>query len=302
MIKIYGNKNNQDFLKKNLEDGVFPHAYLFRGARHLGKKTLARQFAESIINSKDINIHPDVMILESGEDEMIKKVREIRKKIYLSPQRASRKIVLCYNVDRMRLDALNTFLKSLEEPLPDVIFILTASREILSTVESRCVVLKFFPLSNRLMREVVKKNGISEDMSELVLRFSMGRPGLIYGFNKDLLNKKLSDLLNSNIGDLLDFAEKISPQKGKTVSANTIKNVVNKSVLVPAGASANAVAKIHFLLYNWIGEAREMMLSEVFTEKKKSINLLKELLRTYELISMPGANIKLILENLFLTL
>jgi len=290
MLKIYGNKNNQDFLRKNLEDGIFPHAYLFRGARHLGKKTLARQFAESIINSEDISKHPDVMILESGEDEMIKKVREIRKKICLSPQRASRKIVLCYNVDRMRLDALNTFLKSLEEPLSDVIFILTASREILPTVESRCVVLKFFPLSNRLMREVVKKNGISEDMSELILRFSMGRPGLIYSFKNELTDKGLNFLLNSDIGELLDFATKISPVKK------------NASKLKDAVATDNIVANIRFLLYNWIGETREMMLLENSTEKKKTVNLLKELLRAYELINMSGANIKLILENLFLTL
>jgi len=304
MIEIYGNKKNQEFLKKNLEDGVFSHAYLFSGARHLGKKTLAKQFAESILCSDNINSHPDAMILESGQDDMIKKVREIKKKICLSPQRASRKVVLCYDIDRLRLDALNTFLKSLEEPLPDVIFILTASRKILATVESRCVVLKFFPLSNNFMQDVVKQNGISPDLTGMVLNFSMGRPGLAYNFNSELVDKSLSYLLNTDIGELLDFATKLSPKKVKPAPANSVKNAVKKSSFAPAGAMADetgAVAKIQFLLYNWIGEARELMLSENFSDKTKTVNLLKELLKAYEMIEITGANVKLILENLFLT-
>ncbi len=313
MVGIYGNKKNQDFLKKNLEDGIFPHAYLFRGAKHLGKKTLAKQFAELIMGSRDIDVNPDVMILESDQDEMIKKVREIRKKICLSPQHASHKVVLCYNVDRLRLDALNTFLKSLEEPLPNVIFILTASREVLPTVESRCVVLKFFPLSNNLMQDVVRQNGISGNEVESVLRFSMGRPGLVYGFKNKLTDKKLSYLLNSDIGELLDFAAETSPKKVKKVDGSKRVKVADKLAKTTVNEPASAlqcdselrrgeVSKIQFLLYNWIGEARELMLSESFSEKAKAINLLKELLQAYESISMSGANIKLILENLFLTL
>ncbi len=313
MIEIFGNKKNQEFLKKNLEDGIFPHAYLFRGAKHLGKKTLAKQFAKSILCSEDLERHPDSIILEGGQDEMIKKVREIRKKICLSPQQASRKVVVCYNIDRMRLDALNTLLKSLEEPLADVIFILTASREVLPTVESRCVVLKFYPLSNHLMKDVAKQIGVPDDTIDSVLSFSMGRPGLVHGFKNKLIDKKLSFLLNADVGELLDFATEISPKKKASAFASA-EATADKSAEATADKTADKtkkakdkkaenvdiVANIQFLLYNWIGEARELMLSESFSEKAKAINLLKELLQAYESISMSGANVKLILENLFL--
>jgi len=92
------------------------------------------------------NIHPDIIISEPESDGArsfhIKKVREeVIDGLYLSPNESGKKIYIIKDMQNMGHEGQNALLKSLEEPPPFVIFIITAASLdlILETVKSRAV-------------------------------------------------------------------------------------------------------------------------------------------------------------------
>lgn len=96
----------------------------------------------------DKNIHPDIIIAESeGENAQsfhIEKVREITENLYLSPNESDKKVYIIKDMQNMTQQGQNALLKSLEEPPPFVIFIITTENIdlLLETVKSRAVKFK----------------------------------------------------------------------------------------------------------------------------------------------------------------
>lgn len=266
---FFGNQKAQKILNDAVE-GNFSHAYLLYGASHLGKRTLAEEFAKKIIKSGSI-LHPDIFVLNgSGESAGIENIREMRKKISLSAQSAKNKIVLAFDIDKMRQESLNAFLKSLEEPLPNVIFVLTASSEILKTIESRCLIVKCYPLSRKkseTLFETHKGNPI----------LNLGKPGIALGLKEKLSNKTicLAGILKLDISERFNFVEQIFKD----------------------------MEKIEIMLYNWIGEARQFLESEKDRKKIiKNLKILKELVEAFDKIFKEGLNSRVVLENLFINI
>lgn len=86
-------------------------------------------------------IHPDLLIISNpGKSIKIDEIREITDFVKYGPSFAGWKIVVVEGADLMTEEASNSFLKTLEEPHRNVLFILTTTRElfILKTVSSRC--------------------------------------------------------------------------------------------------------------------------------------------------------------------
>jgi len=91
---------------------------------------------------------------ETGEDDArlgthkIDAFRELKTKLGLGPMEEPFKVVVITNADRMTLQAANSILKTLEEPPPNWVFILTAAdaSRLLPTILSRCMEIKLRPL------------------------------------------------------------------------------------------------------------------------------------------------------------
>lgn len=193
------NKKNQNILSKiiNSDRNNRPHAILLQGPENLGKRKIAKETAAKLLNEPEFSIsHPDLFMLDGkGEDieiATIAKIREVKEKIMLSRQKSPVKVVLGADIDRMKAESLNTFLKSLEEPLEDVVFILTASSRTLATIESRCLILRFAPTSWQIEEKA--------DLHRLSPPTSL----------------TLRDLMSKNIPEKLEIAEKLSKEVEKT--------------------------------------------------------------------------------------
>ena len=162
---LIGHKKQWELLKKKFELNQLSHAYLFTGAREIGKKTFATEFAE-FIGCK----FPDLMVVvpEEGKEISIKKIRDIQSFLAYKAYNGGFKIVVVDEAEKMNQEAQSCFLKTLEEPKGQTLIILISSKPdmILPTITSRCQTFKFFrpkelPLdSERAKREAEILNSL----------------------------------------------------------------------------------------------------------------------------------------------
>ena len=171
-------------LKADAESGTLHHAHLFIGPQHVGKTKLALSLAVhmqgakgNVIAKKQILEGADadtILFLDDGETLPIKSVREIVARTGQTHNKAFLVFVI-ENIGRMRPEAMNALLKTLEEPPPGVVFFLTANNDsvVLPTIRSRCNVTNFHTVSDAIMRGACQEN-VNE---EQLVMFAMGRPG-----------------------------------------------------------------------------------------------------------------------------
>ena len=78
--------------------------------------------------------------------------------ISLKPFRGGRKIAIIDDADYLNQEGANSLLKTLEEPPPDSVIILigTSEQRQLPTIRSRCQIVRFLPLSDQLVAELLK--------------------------------------------------------------------------------------------------------------------------------------------------
>ena len=163
---ILGQPKVRDFLRASVMHDRVSHAYLFCGPTGSNKMTAAYALAQAVMCPKGPHgprggqcgscdacsrimrrKHPDVVLMhpEGASGYLIEQVRELVASASLAPIQAKRKVYIIDEADRLGTKAANAFLKTLEEPPSDVVFILLARiREgVLPTIVSRCQVVPF---------------------------------------------------------------------------------------------------------------------------------------------------------------
>jgi DNA polymerase-3 subunit delta' len=173
-------------------------AYLFVGPDGVGKRSASLEFAKAVncekkgmdacdecVSCKKINSlnHPDVFIIQREKDSSFIKIDKMRDVIYqagLKPYEARKMTFIITEAEEMNEEAQNAILKILEEPRENQIFILTTSRVsgILATVVSRCKAVKFSPLSQAQIQELlIKRRNFNEADAVLFSHMSFGSIG-----------------------------------------------------------------------------------------------------------------------------
>ena len=168
--KILGNEEIQNLLKQAIKNNRTSHSYLFVGTEGIGKKQIAKEFAKALLclnNDKycntcksciefDDNNNPDFVILEPDENSIkIEQIREIQRKVVEKPIISNQKVYIIDNSDKMTTEAQNCLLKTLEEPPKYITIILIGTNEnaFLSTIKSRCTILRFKDIPQHKIEE-----------------------------------------------------------------------------------------------------------------------------------------------------
>lgn len=166
-------------------------AYLFVGPQSVGKEHVALRFAAGLLGGEDnerarrlalMRAHPDLRVLEpQGATSLgVDQAREVVSRASLTPVEAARSVFLFPDAGAMTEQAANALLKTLEEPLAQVVFLLVAESEddFPPTVASRCrsVHMGRVPLDELV--SALAARGLSEDEANGVAVVSGGRPGL----------------------------------------------------------------------------------------------------------------------------
>jgi len=160
---IIGHEHAIDRLRRTLAAQQIRHAYLFTGPKHIGKTLLARRFAQTLLctSSPDPRIapqgpcnvclscrkvmhgnHPDLHIIARAPDKqfiLIEQIRALQSDSARKTLEGWRNIFIIQGAHEMNLQAANCLLKTLEEPEPDVVLLLTTPDPglLLPTVLSR---------------------------------------------------------------------------------------------------------------------------------------------------------------------
>ena len=186
--KIIGHANATERLSRALEHG-FPHALLISGARHLGKATLARAIAESLLGTEKPEAHPDFRSLERSEDPKtgklhkgisVDEVRELRGFLQMSSMVGGSKVAIVDGAEALTDEAANALLKILEEPPKGTHIILVAHNlsEVPATIRSRSAILNLAQVPDAGIESSLVARGVGEAVAREVVRFAAGRPGV----------------------------------------------------------------------------------------------------------------------------
>lgn len=187
-------------LKGHLAQGAPRHAYLFSGPKSVGHRTLALRFAQAINAEHPSAVgefdpqsrtsqqfedmqHPDLALIERQEgdrDIKIEAVRQLEHNIVLAPYMAKYRIVLLRNIEEANPYAANALLKTLEEPPPRVVLMLTTvnAEALLPTIVSRCEVIRLRRVPRQALAQgLITQQAIESEQAKLLAHISNGCPG-----------------------------------------------------------------------------------------------------------------------------
>lgn len=239
MDKIIGHEKERKILNKLINENKVGHAYLFCGTEGVGKKLIAIEFANQILQSEDSawNETDCKIILSENDIIKVEKIRELINDIYLKPTVSKRKIFIIDDADKMNANAQNALLKVLEEPpVYATIILITAHKEkIIKTILSRVTEIPFGALSNSELKEIIGK-----DIDYDIARGSASRAtelfeSDLYNLADDVmkiidkkdfltLNKKFMEIKQSD-EDILRLLEMIKILYHKSIKENTCEKI-----------------------------------------------------------------------------
>ena len=171
--EVAGQQHIVKTLQNALANDKIAHAYLFAGPRGTGKTTMARLFAKALNCEEGIGHqcnncrnclsimegnHPDVIEIDAASNNGVEEIRDLIDKIKYGTSLGRKKIYIIDEVHVMTSQALNTLLKTLEEPPEHVVFILatTEPHKIIPTILSRCQRFDFTKVSDKDIKERIK--------------------------------------------------------------------------------------------------------------------------------------------------
>lgn len=278
--RLVGQEKARTLLGRALASEQLAHAYLFRGPDGVGKQLFARSLAaavncqqrqgpESSLRSAYLDAcgscsscrkyssgnHPDFLVISPEKGTIkIDRIREMVQSLSYPPYESRVRVVLLEDIHTMRSEAANSLLKTLEEPPENNLLILTAaaSRDVLTTISSRCQVIPFFSLGQEETVQVLlgEKSEMDPETAGLLARLSEGCPGqalLFYRSEMVALWREVVALVSDpgkdgsrDVGLLLQAAENMAALKEDLLPLFGLLRIWLRDMLV-AGSLGQAV-------------------------------------------------------------
>jgi DNA polymerase-3 subunit delta' len=228
---FWGNRHITDALEQMIALDRLSQTLLFSGPEGVGKATLARRLGARLlqhpeqIEQDDLSLphnleivadrerwssekrnddpllfstHPDFITFPPDgplRQISIPQSRLIKERAPFLPHHGSRRVFLIDHVDRANDQAANSLLKTLEEPPPHLILIMTAENayDLLPTIRSRAVPFQFAPLSQDEMRQFIRARAL--DHPERRLALAAGSPGLAISLDLETYDRRRAAML-----------------------------------------------------------------------------------------------------------
>ena len=198
---ILGQREPKRRLRRLLETDRLPHALLFSGPEGVGKRRTAEALAATLLCSSPAaghpcgtcescrafsrGIHPDFFFVvpeavgKGARSIRIEAMRALGSALARPPELAPRQVALIDDAQRMNEAGANSFLKTLEEPTGDVVFLLVTGMRaaLLDTIVSRCLEIPFGPLALPELSEVLRRHGVEAEEAAALAALADGSAG-----------------------------------------------------------------------------------------------------------------------------
>jgi DNA polymerase-3 subunit delta' len=226
---VLGQPRVREFFRATIASGRVSHAYLLTGPAGSNKTSAAYAFAQAILCEKNgcgecddcVRVlrrrHPDVHYYapEGAQGYLVEQIREIVSDVSLAPIRAKRKVYILDRVDLLGTQAANAFLKTLEEPVSGVVFILLGrTREgVLPTIVSRCQVVPFRHIPAKEAAGILsQKVGVTPERARMAIEACDGSITQAISFAKssertEFRARVMEVLANLRVADARDVLE-----------------------------------------------------------------------------------------------
>ena len=331
MWHTIGQPNAVSYLEKSVRGNLLSHAYLFVGPAHVGKATLAIDFARAvncnekkppcgtcpsclrILEGKHSDIETIGLNLDSSNKSQqesssrteigIKEIQELQRHASLPPFEGNKKIFIIDGAENLSTEAANSILKILEEPPPNVIWILLSVEEnkLLTTILSRCQKLELKPVaSTEIEKTLISRFEFEEPDARLLSRLSGGCIGWALTVSKDekFLPQRsekleaLAPLLTQGIEKRFDYVAQIDTRKAAREAINFWLTWWHDLMLFKCNCS-QYIANVDYLskIEEW---AQYLDINEIK-------NFIVDLQHSLDYISK-NANVHLVLEVLMLNM
>jgi DNA polymerase III subunit gamma/tau len=170
-------------LRNAVEQGKVHHAYLFVGSRGTGKTSMAKILARSLNCERGgptvtpcgecescvtiaAGTSVDVIEMDAASNRSVDDVRDLRERVAYAPAGGHWKVYILDEAHMLTKEAWNAFLKTLEEPPPNTVFVLatTESHKVMATIADRCQRFDFQRPSLEQISEVLNRVAAAESL------------------------------------------------------------------------------------------------------------------------------------------
>lgn len=295
---ILGQEFAITILKRTIKQNRLGSSYLFFGPDGVGKTKTAKELAK-VCNCQDVqqedscgvcsacykieqDIHPDVAVIKPASIHfLISQIQDLQKEVYTTPFEGKKKVYILDEIDKMTKEAANAFLKTLEEPPINTLFILiTSSLEVLlSTIISRCRPVKFNLISEGIQTQMFSKWELEPSKFSMLAQASGGSLGRA----KEYLEK-----------GVFEHQAKLSKE---------LENIFGKD------KGFGLISKVASKIVDYYKKENIELFLEIFSvwlkQSANLINLSKAIdvvLETQKMIRFQNANLQLAMEVMFIKL
>ena len=261
---LVGQQHVTETLKNAIKNDRVAHAYIFSGARGVGKTTAARILAKALNCVKGPTAQPcgecdsckdiaagtslDVIEIDAASNRGIDQIRELREMVRYAPAASRSKVVILDEAHMLTGEASNALLKTLEEPPDRVIFVMatTQPEDLVDTIRSRSQhfhfrALTFAEIAGRL-EEIAKKENLKIEPGAMAV---------------------IARMAEGSLRDALSLLEQARAYCGETIPDKEVRELLG---VVPDDALEELVGAIS-------GGSADRALGLVHTFQKEGRNL-----------------------------
>lgn len=162
LTNIIGQDKLKLFIMNEIQSGNLSYGYLIEGEQYMGKDFIAQEIAEELTSSNYIK-----RILPTDDRKLlsVNDIREMKDDAYSYSFKGETKVYIIPNADDMNASCQNAFLKLLEEPPQDCVFLLLVKNRmsLLETIRSRCVLLSLARYSDSEIKQYLQQHQVDFD-------------------------------------------------------------------------------------------------------------------------------------------